>query len=125
MTKKLSELDIYKANLAITAGLLVFYAINHNKYLLYGAVGVSVLTVLLPTVAEYISRGWYALAKALGYVNSKVLLTVVFFGFLLPFGLIFQFLNRRALSLRTGRADKSLFVARNHRYEARDFDTTW
>ena len=126
MKKRLPELDVYKANLAISTGLLVLYTfVNPNRYLLYVATGVGVITLLWPALAQWISWGWYKLAEGLGYVNSRILLTVVFFGFLLPVAVLYRLFNRNMFALRSGRTDESLYKERRYRYIAKDMENVW
>lgn len=126
MKKRISELDVYKANLAISTGLLVLYVFFYpNKYLLYTGTAVGVVTLLWPRLAQWISWGWYKLAEGMGYVNSRILLTLVFFGFLLPVAWLYRLFNRNIFALRSGRTDKSLYTERNHRYAPNDLKNTW
>lgn len=126
MKERLPELAIYKANLAISTGLLVLYMFVYpSRYLLYVGTSVGALTLLWPTLAQWISWGWYKLAEGLGYVNSRILLTLVFFGFLLPVALLYRFFNRDMLALKSGRTDKSLYKERNHTYSADDLKNVW
>ena len=126
MKKRLLEIDVYKANLVISTGLLVLYIfVFPNRYLLYTGTAVGLLTVLWPGLAQWISWGWYKLAEGLGYVNSRILLTLVFFVFLLPIALLYRLFNRNIFALRSGRTDKSLYKERNHRYSAKDMENAW
>lgn len=126
MKERLPELAIYKANLAISTGLFVLYIFVYpNRYLLYVGTAVGVLTLLWPALAQWISWGWYKLAEGLGYVNSRVLLTLVFFVFLLPVAMLYRFFNRDMLSLKSGRTDRSLYKERNHTYSADDLKNVW
>jgi len=126
MKKRVPELDVYKANLAISTGLLVLYVfVFPNRYLLYTGTAVGVITLVWPGLAQWISWGWYKLAEGLGYVNSRILLTIVFFGLLLPVALLYRFFNRNVFALRSGRTDKSLYHERNHRYAASDLENVW
>ena len=126
MKKRLPELDVYKANLAISTGLLVLYCFVYpNRYLLYAGTAVGAITLLWPALAQWIGWCWYKLAEGLGYVNSRVLLTLVFFGFLLPVATLYRLFNRDMLSLKSGRTDKSLYKERNHTYAADDLTNVW
>ena len=125
MKKRLPEVEVYKANLAIITGLLVLYFVSPNRYLLYVSTAVGVLTIIWPGLAQWISWGWYKLAEGLGYVNSRILLTVLFFGFLMPIALLYRLFNRNIFALRSGRTDESMYRKRNHRYSADDLKNTW
>ncbi|WP_232073943.1 SxtJ family membrane protein [Spirosoma aureum] len=126
MQKRISDLDMYKANLAISTGFLALYFFfGHKAWLLYISLSVGALTLLIPALARWISFGWFKLAEGLGYVNSRILLSIVFFIFLLPIALLYRLANRNPLSLRNGRQTGSLFVERNHTYAPKDMDNIW
>ena len=126
MNKRLPELEVYKANLAITTGLLVLYVVvSPSRYLLYASTAVGVITILWPALAQWISRGWNKLAEGLGYVNSRILLTGLFFGFLLPVALLYRLFNRNIFARHSGRTDESMYRKRNHRYSVKDLENTW
>ncbi|WP_338869399.1 SxtJ family membrane protein [Spirosoma sp. SC4-14] len=126
MQKRISDLDMYKANLAISTGFLALYFIFGKKEsLLFIALGVGALTLLLPTLARWISFGWFKLAEGLGYINSRILLSIVFFLFLLPVALLYRLANRNPLALRNGRRANSLFSERNQTYSAKDMENIW
>lgn len=126
MPKRLPEIDVYKANMAISTGLFVLYFfVTPNIYLLYVGTAVGVLTLLWPGLAQWISWGWYKLAEGLGYVNSRILLTLVFFVVLLPVALLYRLFNRNIFALSSGRTDASLYRERNHQYAARDLANAW
>jgi hypothetical protein len=48
------------------------------------------------------SRIWWRIAQALGWVNSRVLLTVVFIAVLTPIGVVRRLLGKHALRGETG-----------------------
>lgn len=126
MHKRVSELDMYKANLAISTGFLALYFLfGRQEWLLYVALGVGALTLLLPALARWVSFGWFKLAEGLGYINSRILLSLVFFAFLFPIALLYRLSNRNPLALRHGRRATSLFTERNHTYSAKDLDNIW
>ncbi len=117
---------MYKANLAIATGFLALYFIfDRRDWLLIVALTVGALTLLLPALARWVSFGWYKLAEGLGYVNSRILLSLVFFVFLLPVALLYRLANRNPLSLRNNRQTNSMFVERNHIYSPKDMDNIW
>jgi hypothetical protein len=63
----------------------------------------SVLTLgglLAPALLSPIERVWMALARVLGWVNARVLLSVVFFLVMTPMSLIMRLVGRDALKRR-------------------------
>lgn len=117
---------MYKANLTIAMGLVLLYIFAYpNRYLLYVGTAVGVVTVVWPALAQWISRGWYKLAEGLGYVNSRILLTLVFFVLLLPIALLYRLFSHNVLALHSGRTAKSLYKERNHQYVASNLKNVW
>jgi hypothetical protein len=65
-----------------------------------GGVG-AVLVVfgaLRPSLLKWPSAGWWRFAKALGYVNARILLTVLFGLVLTPLGLLWRITGKDPLS---------------------------
>jgi hypothetical protein len=59
-----------------------------------------VLGVLRPSLLKWPSAWWWRFSKALGYVNARVLLTLLFVIVLLPMGLIWRLIGRDPLARR-------------------------
>lgn len=67
-----------------------------------GAVLVA-LGLLRPSLLKWPSAGWWRFAKALGYVNARILLTVLFGLVLTPLGLIWRVTGKDPLSRKRAR----------------------
>jgi len=66
--------------------------------------GIALLLVLVgflvPPAAKVFHRLWYRLAFALGWVNSRILLTIIYFLMFLPYGILSRLFGRDPLGLR-------------------------
>jgi hypothetical protein len=115
-----------KAQLVIVTGLLVLHFIfkKAQPYFLIAAVAVGVICIVIPVLGSLIVKGWYKLAEVLGAINGRVLLSIVFFIVLFPVALISRLSKKNQLGLKR-ETGKSVFVERNHKYEAKDFDQVW
>jgi hypothetical protein len=73
----------------------------------FGGLGVALLLAGLfaPALARRFHVLWMRLAAALGYVNSRVLLTVMFYGVFTPYGLVSRLIKRDPLSRRGVKRD--------------------
>ena len=60
----------------------------------------AILGTFAPAMLRVPSRFWWRFAHVLGWVNSRVLLTLFFFLVLTPIGLIFRVIGRDPLSQR-------------------------
>jgi len=125
--KHLHETDVLKANLAIATGFLAIYLFTGQRHhgLLYVATAVGAFALLLPVVSRWVAYGWFKLAEGLGWVNSRIILSAVFFALLLPVALLFRLFNKSGVWFQRGRAAKSVYMDRNHRYAPRDLENAW
>jgi len=77
-------------------------------------------------VARLIAQAWLGLARALGAVNSRILLGAIFYLFLTPIALLARLFRRDFLHLdkRSG-ADRTYWQRRDHAYTAEDIGKLW
>ena len=116
--------DRYKTILVIVTGLLVFALILKLNWLLILAMTIGIVSIFIPIAARGIEWAWMKLALALGWVNSRILLTLIYFVFLLPIAWISRLFTKDPLALRN-RKTNSLFVTRNHLYTKKDLENIW
>jgi hypothetical protein len=90
----MEDKEVYKTNGVLVLALLAIYTfilIYHEKQvneLLYGALGLLVIQMVFFKLAYYIAYGWMQFGKGLGFVNSKVLLSLVFLIVVVPIGFL-------------------------------------
>jgi hypothetical protein len=65
------------------------------------SVTLAVIGVFIPDLAKLFHRGWMRFAFALGYVNSRILLTVIYVVFFIPYGILSRLFGRDPLDLRS------------------------
>ncbi len=65
----------------------------------------AVIGLFIPPAANLFHRGWMKFAFVLGYVNSRILLTLIYFFVFVPYGIISHIFGRDPLSLREGGKD--------------------
>ena len=102
---------------------LIGYAID-VYLMIWIALGVGAVSFAIPFVGRKVVALWLLISKAIGYVMSRVLLTIVFFLVLLPVSLIYKVSNKNPLDLKNG-SEPSLFKERNHTYSAADLKNPW
>jgi glucan phosphoethanolaminetransferase (alkaline phosphatase superfamily) len=70
------------------------------------AVAVAALFVCaaIPAAARWFHKWWMTLAAMLGYVNSRILLSAMFYLVLTPIGMVLRLLGHDALERRKGLA---------------------
>jgi hypothetical protein len=75
-----------------------------NRYWLAGA-GVWLLAALVyPQGLAPLYKAWMALGHALGWINSRIILGIVFFVVVMPIGLVMRLFGKDFLSMRPNRS---------------------
>ena len=80
--------------------------LRRNRSLMALAFVLTVGVVLLffgyvrPSVLKYPSDAWWAFAAVLGWINARVLLSIVFFLILTPVGVVWRLTGRDPLARR-------------------------
>jgi Saxitoxin biosynthesis operon protein SxtJ len=90
------------------------------------ALTVLLITLLAPRLFYPLAVTWFGLAKVLGEVNIRILLTLVFVLVVVPVGLWRKWRGKDALQLRRFKKEKtSVMDIRNHVYTKEDLRHTF
>jgi len=122
----MSEAEKSKAQLVIVTGLVVFSFIFKNAamYLLYAAGIVGLVSIFIPVVGDFIVKIWFKIAEGLGWFNSRVILTVLFYVFLWPIAMLYRLSTKNPMSVK--RPDtNTVYAERNHTYTPKDLEQIW
>lgn len=110
--------------LVLVSALLVFFWLSHKPYLLLGAIILAIIGIFIPFLADKIHWAWMKLAHIMGYVMSKVLLTLVYVVVLLPLSFLSRaFGNKNGIRLKPGA--QSYFKDRNFTYTKESLENVW
>ena len=82
-------------------------------------VGLAVVGTILPAVVKPLFYAWMTMALALGYVMTRVLLTIFFFLVLTPVALVFRIIGRDALHRKLDRDAHSYWIEKEYLIEDR------
>ena len=112
------------AGFLVISALLEFYYIKPvaANYVRYIALGVGVAS-FFPPLERLVVWIWGKIALVLGWINTKIILSVVFFLFLTPFGILSRIFSKGSLQLKQD--SKTTFVERNHTYTKKDLENIW
>lgn len=120
----MKQQDRYKTILVIVTGLLGLALIFKITWLIYVSLAIGVVSIFSSVAAKGIEWAWLKLALGLGWVNSRILLSVIYFVFLLPIAWISRLFTKDPLVLRK-RKTATLFITRNHLYTKKDLENIW
>ncbi len=87
------------------------------------AIPVLILNMTAPRIYYPFAIVWFGLTNVLGSIVSRVLLSFVFFGLVLPVGLLRRLFRKDALNLRNWKKDSaSVMNIRNHVFSGKDLE---
>jgi hypothetical protein len=108
--------------LAIYLGLYIFKGTSH-LWMLYVSFSVAFLGLFWKWLGIQIHEFWFWLAEKIGYVMSRLLLSIIYIVFLIPIGVIAGLFRKDLMLLKRGRS--SYFKKRTHTYSASDLENPW
>lgn len=108
--------------LVICIGFIGLYFIFEKEWLLWIAFGVGILSLSSEKIANAICNGWYKIAEILGGINSKILLSLIFFIILVPVAFLSRIFSKET-KIQLKRKENSYFKERNHTYSKEDLDS--
>jgi len=109
--------------LVITTGFLLLYCIYKKDWMLFVALGSGITGIFIKPLALLIAKGWIKLGELLGFIVSKVVLTVIFYLLFVPISLLHNLFNKDMLSLK--RQNRSLWNNRDFEYKPSDLNNSW
>jgi hypothetical protein len=110
--------------LVISTGLVICFFIFKTVILLYVAIGIGIIGITSSFLSRQIAWAWFKLAEGLGFITSKVLLTVLFYFFLFPIAVISRLFKKNMLQLKKKNAE-SYYFQRNQLYQSKDIENPW
>jgi hypothetical protein len=109
--------------LVITVGLLVLHVVFKEKNILIGALIIGLIGVFSDFLSDKITWAWLKIAEVMGRISSTILLSVVFFVFLMPIAFLFRLTRKDLLKLKS--PEGTVYQERNHLFVAKDLENVW
>lgn len=121
--------DRYKTILVIVIGFTAIGWFIRSRwgvetYLDKIAFTLGVLSIFIPPAARAIEWVWLKFAFGLGWVNSRILLSIIYFVFLMPIAFLSRLFTKDPLMLKAKKLP-SLYNHRNHHYKKEDLENIW
>jgi hypothetical protein len=92
---------------------------------LYIALSVGVISIVSSYLAEKIVWIWDKIALILGTINSKILLSVIFYVFLVPIALLSSLFKKKDELILKKKSEGSYYKERNHEYSSEDLENVF
>ena len=128
--KNVSDAQARKSVLVVAGALLIFAAWNFYRarftvgLVLSVAAGMLLVVglILPPFIAHRFHRVWMSFAAVLGYINSRILLTLMYFGVFAPYGIISRLVGRDPLNRRQAKCGSYWVVRQKTRQTKEGFE---
>jgi hypothetical protein len=113
----------FESIVVISTGFLILYLFFKLEWQLYVSLAVGVVSVISPVGHGFILWVWDKIAHILGWINTRILLSSIFFLFLLPIALLTRMVIKNLLQL--SKPTESTFTNRNHTFTNNDLKNMW
>jgi hypothetical protein len=97
----------------VLAALLYWREKAHYVYFVPVSAALILLGLIVPVVLRPIRKGWMTLAAGMGWVMTRVILTILFFGVFTPLSLIARLVGKQFLHVDIDRSAQSYWVYRD------------
>ena len=104
--------------------LLVAYWFTHYNFLIVVCFFLTVTGLFSDFLSQKIHWLWMKLADVIGLVNTKIILSVLFFLVLTPLALLNKLRNKDSLRIKAQKR-RSMFDTRDHLYTSKDLESPW
>lgn len=102
----------------------MFYLLSDIRLLLIMSVVIGMIGLFSNYLSDKIVWVWWKLIKILASVNSKILLSIIFFVFLTPVAFLARMFNKNYLGIKKWN-NKSYYNERNYTYKPKDLENPW
>ena len=111
----MSKTELRKFGFIFAAMLLVLFelimpfiwGINYSFWPRVAAVTIFVLALICPKILQLIYTPWMKLGGILGWINTKIILALLYYGVVFPMALVFKLLNYDPLARKIDKHCKS------------------
>lgn len=122
-SKKMTIENCKDSGLALVLICLLCYQVWKLPVLMLLTIVFLLMAMTYPPLFRPFASFWFRLSTILGTVASKILLTLLFYGLVLPVGVLRRSMGKDAMRIRSWkRGNASVFRVRDHRFEAKDLE---
>lgn len=113
-SKSISKKQLSETGMAIVLILLLIGIFTHEIIFYKIAIPVIILDMIIPIVYYPFAIIWFGFSKILGTITSKILLSIIYFGVVLPVAGFRRLMGKDSLQIHNFKKSKnSVFITRN------------
>ncbi len=121
----MDKLETSKTITVLTLAFLIAYLIFDMKWLLWIAILLSLGNAFESRITTALAKYWMQFAAFLGKINSRIILTLMFFFLLTPIAFLYRLFNRDKVDHFLANKRSSYFDDTGKSYRREDFEKTW
>lgn len=123
LKRQLNTAQVYGSGLALILLNLLLYIFLSKTIFLHFSLGFVILLMIWPSPFRYFGLFWFAFGEALGYMVSRIILSIIFLLLVVPIGLLKRRGLRKNMQLNIFKKDTtSVFRARDYVFSDKDFE---
>lgn len=117
----MKETEKLKVPLVIVTGLLIISLLTGSMIWSKVAACIGIACIFSGFIQRWLVFLWIRLAEIIGWFTSKIMLSLIFYVFLVPMALLKKLFSGNDLHLKREK-NPSLFETRNHTYQKKDLE---
>jgi len=119
--RKLSTKQLIDSGSALVLILLIIGFLTGNTLFYKFAIPALLINMTIPRFYYPFGIFWYSLSNVLGFVVSRILLTIVYTIMVIPVGLLRRLMGKDSMYLKKFKKDRSsTFKFRDHTFSSKD-----
>lgn len=99
MKKDITISQVFGSGLALILIALLIFLLTEKILFLHTAIGLTVLSMIWQAPFRYFGIAWFVFGEALGFVVSRILLTLIYVVLVIPIGLLKRGTIRKNMKL--------------------------
>jgi hypothetical protein len=124
--KKITVEKSKDSGLALVLICLICFLVWEKSIFLLLAIFFLVVAMTYPPVFKPFARAWFGLSTVLGTIVSKIILSLLFYGLVLPVGLVRRVMGKDAMQIKSWKkGQESVFRVRDHRFTGKDLENPY
>ncbi|MEQ8191475.1 MAG: SxtJ family membrane protein [Candidatus Eremiobacterota bacterium] len=121
----MKDIDVVKTLNIISLACLVIYFIFNSRWLIFISLFLMFLNITGGRIPYFIAKGWMKFSSFIGNVNSRIILSVIFYLVLTPVAVLYRIFNRDAVNYFKVRNDSTYYKDVDTVFKKENFEKIW
>lgn len=104
---------------------MLFGFLLKNQILLYAAPVLLIIAIFIKPAARKLAQGWLMFSHVIGFINTRIILFLIFFLWLTPIAFIYRIFHKDILNIQPNKRLTTYWSIREYRFVGEDFKKIW